>query len=47
MTPNMIRNILYSEIYHLTNFDVLIQSGFKVIQKRYLLIYAKYIMMIS
>ena len=31
--PNMFINILYLEIYHVTNFDVLIQSGFKVIQK--------------
>ena len=31
--PNMFRYILYSEIYHMANFDVLIQSGFKVIPK--------------
>ena len=30
---NLFRNILYSEISTLTNFDVLIQSVFRVIQK--------------
>ena len=32
MSPNMFINIPYSEIYHLADFDVLIRSGFKVIQ---------------
>ena len=32
MIPNMCINIVYSGIDHLGNFDVLIQSGLRVIQ---------------
>lgn len=33
MFRNKFRNILYSEIYNLDDFDVLISSAFRVIQK--------------
>ena len=42
MFPNMFRNILYSEIKHMVNFDVHIPSGFRVIQKIYFLIYPRH-----
>ena len=32
MLPNIFRNIIYSEIYHLDNFDVLFQNGFGFIK---------------
>ena len=33
MFPNVLRNILHSDTYHLANFQVLIESVFRVIQK--------------
>lgn len=41
MFPNMFRNILCLKICHQTNCNVLIQSVFRVIQKQYLLNYAR------
>ena len=42
---NMLRNILYSDIYHPACFDVLIESGFRIIRKIALPICIKHIVM--
>ena len=45
MFPSIFRDILYWEVYNMADFHILVQCGFRVIQKVYLLIYTGHIMM--